>query len=74
MSRYGQNGKEMTVEIRVAEAVRKACEKAALGAYEDARMDGLCHDGAWEVAVGAIRSLSVERVVQEVLQKEGRGG
>lgn len=30
---------------------------AAVGAYETARMDGLCHEGAWEVAISAARNL-----------------
>ncbi|MFO7536953.1 MAG: hypothetical protein R6X32_02705 [Chloroflexota bacterium] len=31
--------------------------KAALAAYEQARLDGLCHDGAWECALETVRSL-----------------
>lgn len=54
----------------LAVAVRDACVQAALNAYENARMDGLCHDGAWEVAVGAIRALNVQRIIQ---QTETRG-
>ncbi len=30
--------------------------QAALTAYEDARTDGLCHDGAWECALAAARA------------------
>lgn len=40
-----------------AEAVRRACVEAALAAYEDAKMRGLCHEGAWECAIEALRSL-----------------
>lgn len=29
--------------------------QAGLRAYEDARFDGLCHDGAWEAALEALR-------------------
>ena len=43
----------------LAEAVRQACIEAAQAAYEDARLDGLCHEGAWECAVDAIRSLDL---------------
>lgn len=42
---------------RLAEAVRDACVQAALDAFEDASMSGLCCTGAWEVAVGAMRTL-----------------
>lgn len=60
-------GKEIDVEVatELAAAVRAASVKAALSAYENARMDGLCHEGAWEAAVGAIRMLDVERIVAE---------
>lgn len=35
---------------------------AGLAAYEAARLDGLCHDGAWECALEAARrSLAGER-------------
>ena len=29
--------------------------QAALRAYHDARIDGLCHDGAWECALAVLR-------------------
>ncbi len=47
----------------LAEAVRQACIEAALAAYADARLDGLCHEGAWECAVDAIRSLDLASIV-----------
>jgi hypothetical protein len=31
--------------------------KAALAAYEQARLDGLCHEGAWECALEALQAL-----------------
>jgi hypothetical protein len=46
----------------LAEAVRQACIEAAQAAYEDARLDGLCHEGAWECAVDAIRSLDLASI------------
>ena len=48
---------------QLAEAVRAACLEAALRGYADARMSGLCHEGAWEAAVGAVRMLDVEQVL-----------
>ena len=62
-SSTAMNGQET---VALAEAVRKACVQAALNAYENARMDGLCHDGAWEIAVGAMRALNVERVIRDL--------
>ena len=53
---------------QVAEAVRNACIEAAQRSYEDARMRGLCAEGAWEAAVGAMRSLNVEQVADEQIR------
>jgi formiminotetrahydrofolate cyclodeaminase len=39
----------------LTEAVRKACVDAAIDGYERASISGLCHEGAWEAAVSAIR-------------------
>jgi hypothetical protein len=47
---------------RVAERVRAALVQAALEAYEDAAIRGLCCEGAWEVAVGALRGLDLREV------------
>ena len=49
---------------RVAEAVRQACVRAALEGYERAASDGLCHEGAWEAAVDAVRALDIDAVLQ----------
>ncbi len=47
---------------KVAEQVRGALVHAALMAYEDAAIRGLCCEGAWEVAVDAMRDLDLSRV------------
>jgi len=49
---------------KLAEAVRAACIEAALAAYEDAGIQGLCAEGRWEVAVGAMQSLKLEPLLQ----------
>ncbi len=49
---------------RVAETVRAACVRAALEAYESASMDGLCHEGAWEAAIDAMRSMNLDTVLE----------
>ncbi len=46
----------------LAAAVRQACIEAALAAYADARLDGLCHEAAWECAVDAMRSLDLASI------------
>ena len=40
---------------RIAEAVRAACVAAAQTSYEQAAIDGLCDEGAWEAAFDAVR-------------------
>jgi hypothetical protein len=50
---------------RIAEAVRAACVRAALDGYQEAGISGLCHEGALEYAVDAIRMLDVEAVLRE---------
>ena len=42
-----------------AESIRRALLEAALDAWEDAGVRGLCAEGRWEAAVEAIRSLDV---------------
>jgi hypothetical protein len=44
----------------VAETVRAACVDAAIQAYEDAGVRGLCDDGRWEYAIAAIRRLDLQ--------------
>ncbi len=51
---------------RVAEAIKGACLKTALEAYQHAKMSGLCQEGAWELAMDAIRSLDVEAVLGQL--------
>lgn len=50
-------------ELRAAEAVREACIRAALDGYERAAMSGLCAEGAWEAAIGAIRMVDLRSVL-----------
>jgi hypothetical protein len=50
---------------RLAEQVRTAVVEAGVAAYHDATLQGLCGDGAWEVAVGAMRRLDVRNILLE---------
>jgi hypothetical protein len=50
---------------RVVEAVRAACVDAALRAWEDGGMSGLCAEGRWELALQAIRELDLERLAHD---------
>lgn len=54
----------------IAEAVRRACVDAALEAYEDAQIRGLCREGAWEVAIEAVRTLDVATVIAAAEKKD----
>lgn len=49
---------------RLAEAVRRACLEAARKGYEDAAVSGLCHEGAVELSLDAIRALDVTSLLQ----------
>lgn len=60
----------MSIQLQLADVVREACLRAALEAYEDAGIRGLCGEGRWELAVQAIQNLDLQQVVDE---NEGRG-
>lgn len=49
----------MTDPLVLAEGVRQACIAAALAAYEEAGVLGLCAEGRWEAAVSAMQSLDL---------------
>jgi hypothetical protein len=67
----------MNAYMQTAEAVQQACIAAALQAYEDAGVSGLCHEGRWEYAVDAMRGLPLRPLVQALLlatEDEAGGG
>ena len=47
----------------LAAAVRDACSGAAIDAYEDAGIQGLCEQGRFEAAVGAIERVDLAAIV-----------
>ncbi len=49
----------MSEERRLAEAIRAACIEAALAAYEEGGVLGLCAEGRWEYAISALRQLDL---------------
>ena len=51
--------------LQFAETIRQACVQAALAGHEQAAMDGLCHEGAWENAVEAMRRLDLSQFTQD---------
>ena len=50
---------------RFAEKVREAVVQSAVTAYEDAAMQGPCSEGAWEVAVTAMRKLDLRQLTSQ---------
>jgi hypothetical protein len=46
--------------------MRDACLEAALQAYEDAGMQGLCAEGRWEAAIGALRTVELAPLLHEL--------
>ncbi|GEM_PF-1546321 len=53
-------------KIEIARAVKKACLQTALDSYKHAKMSGLCHEGAWDLAIDALKSLDVTRIVKSL--------
>lgn len=47
----------------LAETVRKTCLRTLVQVYEEAKISGLCHDGAWEAAVQALRALDADALL-----------
>jgi hypothetical protein len=47
---------------RLAAAVDDGGLERAAAAYEDARVDGLCHEGAWERALEVMRAAADPRL------------
>jgi len=51
---------------RLAQVVREACVEAALRAYEEAGISGLCCEGRWEIAIDAMRNLDLAMLIDSV--------
>ncbi len=58
-------------EQQIAEQVRAALIEAASRAYEDAGMSGLCAEGRWENALGAMQTLDLRSLF---VNSRGRPG
>lgn len=50
---------------QLAETVRTACIDAALAAYEEGGILGLCAEGRWEYAISALQQLDVEALLHD---------
>lgn len=60
----------MSEPMELASRVRSACVQAALDGYEQAQIAGLCQEGAWEVAVDAMRMLDLKTVLQAMTEEQ----
>jgi len=58
--------------LRQAEQIRAACLEAAIKAYEQASISGLCGEGAWEVARAAIERLDLEQVINKSINNDAK--
>lgn len=50
---------------RLIQSIREACIGAAVEAYEQGGVGGLCAEGRWEMAVDAMRALDLDAVVAD---------
>ena len=57
--------KSVVSSLILAEAVRTACIKAALDAYEEGGILGLCAEGRWEYAISTLQQLDLAKLIQE---------
>jgi hypothetical protein len=55
--------KSATGPFPLAIIVRDACIAAAQAAYEAGGVSGLCAEGRWENALGAMQTLDLEKIV-----------
>lgn len=46
------------------QAIRDACVRAAIDAYEEAGFSGLCAEGRFDMAIDAMRALNVDRILR----------
>jgi len=53
------------IRREIAEATQRALVAVALQAYEEAGLSGLCDEGRWEVALGAMRSYDVRNITEK---------
>ncbi len=49
--------------MELAQAVRNACVDHFLEVFENSRISGLCCEGAAEVAIGQVRCMELETLV-----------
>ena len=58
--------------LKLAEAVVAACRKTLVASYEAGGTSGLCAEGRWELALDALKSMDLGKVVESALAPESR--
>ena len=56
---------------KLAKAVRDACLEAAKKGYEEAAASGLCHEGAVEASLDAVRMVDLKALLAAEPKKPG---
>ena len=56
--------------MALAEVVRRACLEAAARGYEDAAISGLCHEGAIQAALDAIRMIELQPLLEQATSEK----
>lgn len=51
---------------KLAEAVRDACLEAAKQGYEEAAQSGVCHEGAVEASLDAVKMVDLKAVLESL--------
>jgi formiminotetrahydrofolate cyclodeaminase len=69
-----ETGRARDLAHQLVEAVRRACIDAAIEGYERASNSGLCHEGAWEAAVSAIRMAALDGVAERAVHADSETG
>lgn len=52
--------------LKLAGEIREQCIKAAREGFREASMSGLCAEGAMETAIGAMQSIDLEQLVENI--------
>ena len=52
----------------LAKRIRQACLEAIIQAYDDGGIQGLCAEGRWELAVGALRTVDLTALLRDFRQ------
>lgn len=55
--------------IAIAQEVLKEARQAMTDAYESGGLSGLCAEGRWELALDALHSLELEKIVLAALKR-----